>query len=641
MMHEIGFPYTPRRSQNDIVKHIKDVIERGGHAVLEAGTGTGKTICALVPTLEHALASKKKVLYLTRTNSQQTQVIMELRQLGIYGIGMQGRGHMCPLAREDEEIKGGSSEELSMFCAERKKRVLRGEHNKHPKKSCPYFYANSQMTDDKLVEIQKWARNTVPTIEEFCAEMGKYGLCPYELNKELAKDAVVLVAPYIYFFLGFIRQRLLEWMQVSIKDIILIIDEAHNLPDYGRELQSFEISQHSLGVVYSEAEHFGNPEVMEGVTITGFCDTFKDILENLSNEYVSDDDGFIPPNEMRVLLMSSLRITSHKLKAAIRNIVTYGEVIKDKKRKDGKLPRSYISGLGNFLGAWMNLDGEKHVKLVYGGTNPKIQAYCLDPSDGTKIINVVAGSVHMSGTLSPLEEYRDTIGLDARRTDMRTYPSPFPRDNRVVYYVEDATTRYEDVAKDKTLLPRIREYITEIAGLKRNTIVFFPSFRLLGHVSNKVILPDCELILDDKGLKQRELMERIKRFKELRGGMLFTVAGGRISEGMDFMGKQLEIAVIAGIPYPKPTAKQRALQNYYETKFGKGWEYTVKTPATRKMLQSIGRLIRSEADIGAAVILDKRAVHFKECIHDLCLSNDVLADLASFFEARSSPTEQT
>jgi DNA excision repair protein ERCC-2 len=106
--------------------------------------------------------------------------------------------------------------------------------------------------------------------------------------------------------------------------------------------------------------------------------------------------------------------------------------------------------------------------------------------------------------------------------------------------------------------------------------------------------------------------------------------GGRISEGMDFPAEQLEIAVIVGIPYPKPTARQRGLQRYYDIKFNKGWEYTVEAPTARKLLQSIGRLIRDENDKGVAVILDRRATRFKRFIRDLQESKDLIQDIGSF-----------
>jgi len=108
--------------------------------------------------------------------------------------------------------------------------------------------------------------------------------------------------------------------------------------------------------------------------------------------------------------------------------------------------------------------------------------------------------------------------------------------------------------------------------------------------------------------------------------------GGRISEGMDFPAEQLEIAVIVGIPYPKPTARQRGLQHYYDVKFRKGWEYTVEAPTARKLLQSIGRLIRDENDRGVAIILDRRAQRFKRYIKDLKESKNLVKDIRGFIE---------
>ena len=138
-------------------------------------------------------------------------------------------------------------------------------------------------------------------------------------------------------------------------------------------------------------------------------------------------------------------------------------------------------------------------------------------------------------------------------------------------------------------------------------------------------------------MSQSELMTLVSDFQTCQtrtddAGALFSVMGGRISEGMDFPAEQLEIAVIVGIPYPKPTARQRGLQQYYDLKFGKGWEYTVKAPAARKLLQAIGRLIRHEQDRGVAVILDKRAIRFKPYMRSLQPSHQITRDIAAFLK---------
>jgi len=135
-------------------------------------------------------------------------------------------------------------------------------------------------------------------------------------------------------------------------------------------------------------------------------------------------------------------------------------------------------------------------------------------------------------------------------------------------------------------------------------------------------------------MSQTALMDLVSDFKSQANNMglgatLFSVIGGRISEGMDFPANQLEIVLIVGIPYPKPTARQRGLQRYYETKFRKGWEYTVQAPTARKLLQAIGRLIRDETDKGVAIILDRRAPRFKQYLRELEKSTDVMKDIES------------
>ena len=240
----------------------------------------------------------------------------------------------------------------------------------------------------------------------------------------------------------------------------------------------------------------------------------------------------------------------------------------------------------------------------------------------------------MSGTLEPLEEYRDSMGL-SKDSELVSYPSPYSNENRKIFYVNDVTTKYEEISKDKEIFERMNYYITEICNnFPKNTMVFFPSFNYLSKFKRYIDFKNIDryFYFEEQKMSQSALMEIVNDFKssiiELdKSAILFSVMGGRISEGMDFPAEQLEIVLIVGIPYPKPTAKQRALQRYYELKFRKGWEYTVEAPAARKLLQSIGRLIRDEKDKGIVVILDKRANRFKKYIKELNETKDLIEDI--------------
>jgi DNA excision repair protein ERCC-2 len=467
----------------------------------------------------------------------------------------------------------------------------------------------------------------------------------------------VVIVPYVYIFDKSIRIKLFDWLALGEDEVILVVDEAHNLPDYLRELFSAELSTWMLNSCLLESEKYGNPSLADGrISVSAFCKELLAIVNDLRDTYVygileggirkisqEKNDAFIPSHELEVELLSRFKVTTKTLKDIISDLIAYGEKIQEYKQKDGKLPRSYLHKLGVFLGFWITIEMDQYIKLVVdagAGKNPRVEAYCLDPSIGTDILKEVHCSIHMSGTLEPLDEYRDSLGLPLE-TKLAVYPSPFPRENRKIFFVRDVTTRYEELMKDPTILPQMWEHVSDICNtFPRNTMVFFPSFNTLSMFRDRGSFAEIQrcLYVEEQNMSQSELMDLVTDFKSCgdgngNGAALFSVMGGRISEGMDFPAEQLEIAVIVGIPYPKPTARQRGLQQYYELKFGKGWEYTVVAPAARKLLQAIGRLIRNENDRGVAVILDKRAPRFHPYMRDMRESRDLVEDISRFMKS--------
>jgi DNA excision repair protein ERCC-2 len=642
------FPYKHRSGQKAIVNKLYKVMSSGSHLVMESGTGTGKTISALTPALCAAINNKKRIIYLTRTNSQQNQVILELRKLNenlpeqffqsdiILGLGLQGRLNLCPMIQSDPELSQGTPEELSKLCSDKKgvtRRILKGDPVKDDerKRACSYFGNVCKYDKD---EIKSWIIDKIPSPEELNDFCGKNELCAYEVSKSLIKQALVVTAPYIYVFNKFILERLLDWMNCNVEDIILIIDEAHNLPDFARELSSAELSMFSLGKARDEATEFGNPTLDENIITTDLCDHLQEILYMFQENYIVDEDGFVPPNELEVELMSRFKCTSKALEKVVNGLITHGLAIQETRRKKGRLPRSYIHSLGAFLLFWHDLESEKFTKLIRNGDNPRLEVFCLDPSVTTGVCTEFAATVHMSGTLRPLDEYRDSIGLSAD-THSEVYPSPFPENSLRTYYLTDVTTKYDELTQNKLLIPKLEDYVVGLSNAtEKNTVIFFPSFGLMRRFLDDSLITRIkrETYEESQGMRQPELMELVQSFKLTKKGVLLAVIGGRISEGLDFPAEELEVAVIVGIPYPRPTAKHRALEHYYEVKFGKGWEYTVHAPTTRKLLQSIGRLIRNENDRGFAVILDNRTKRFRDDLNKIKESWDPVKDLREFFK---------
>ncbi|MFO8052309.1 MAG: ATP-dependent DNA helicase, partial [Thermoplasmatota archaeon] len=697
--------YEKRQVQASILVSVDDALASGRHVILEAGTGSGTAVAALVPALFHSYSRNKKVLYLTRTNSQQKQVVEEFKRIKAKAKGLeiepgeeeadvdmvgevlseinreikgggaesgmdpdrfvvdspweggpskaicvalQGRNNMCPLTSEDPEFISGTPEELSKMCSERKRNTnnrLMGKSEGG--KECPYY---SAFLLDEGMEIKKWARSSSPTAEEITSRSLSIGVCPYEVTKALASEAVVLAAPYIFFLSPFIRRRLLEWMECSIGDLIVIVDEAHNLSSFARDLASMSLSTSTLRLALSEVETEGDHDIGGGRTIAGFIEVLREAVLELAQDYLIDEDGLIPPSSLSEAMMLMFRTNSNVIRSMASEMLQIGTAIQDQKKAKGRLPRSYIHRVAHFYLTWNELEFERYTPLIVKGRREgefRLEAFAMDPSTLTEAFLLSDCSIHLSGTLAPLSEYRDTIGLRGD-TPMVRLPPPFPVENRMVVYDDELSTNYELLMKDPAIINRYRERIQEIIDNApgRNIAVFFPSFDLLKKVMGSqeledgstlphIMKKDRKVLIEEKGSPQSDVMDLAEEFRASRGAVLVSVIGGRLSEGMDYPGEALEIVVLVGIPYPRPNARQRALSAFYDIRFKKGWEYTVHAPASRKIQQAIGRMIRSSKDRGFAFILDKRAFHFKEDILDLILSRKDLNDMNEFLHGKT------
>ncbi|MDR1954355.1 MAG: ATP-dependent DNA helicase [Candidatus Methanoplasma sp.] len=604
---------------------VRDTIKNGSSAVIDSGTGTGKTVVSMTGALEATLGTGHRTIYLTRTKSQQRQIIQEAKAISgkrpIICIGVQGRSvHTCPMMAKDPENETGTSEELSRLCSEFKKDDGTG-------RPCRY-YENIGRVD--VQELLGFVRNEHPEPEEFAEYCLGREICPYETVKHLIKHADIVAAPYSFIFMPHIRERFLEWAGTPLSDTVAIVDEAHNLPDYLREVMTLEYSLRAMALAETEAAEWNDPVVHAGLSVTDVIAVLRECLDEALAQYLTGDDGMIPSTFLQDELMVRLGMSSLALSVMYKGLMDQGEMIAEIKKARKKLPRSYIRSLGAFLSAWNMADEETNIFLIAGGENPKFQAYCLDPRVAAEPLRSCWASVHMSGTLAPLADYTEEIGLqDATE---RIFPSPFPPENLKTLYVGDVSTKFDEFNNIPEIRLRMREYIVSLVrSVDRNTAVFFPSYALMERFLKENIKEDIRkgLFIERRGMTQLELMEEVSQFRLTEGSVLFAVTGGRISEGLDFPDKDMEMAVLVGIPYPKPTAKQEALRRYYDMRFGNGWEHSSKIPAMRKMRQAIGRLIRSGTDRGVAVILDRRVFNLEDLKAEP--TDDPCGDAVRFF----------
>ena len=630
-------PYSLRENQKEIIESIKSTIERRNHIVLESPTGSGKTFTSLAATLPFVIEKGMRIVYCVRTNSQQKQVINELQQFKAAGneitaVAIQGREALCPQQKYDNELKKSNWSEKAKICKSLKLQSKMGEAG------CPFY---RKLLGGNKSLIENWS-SEILTAQDFAKNAEEAGICPYELNKLMLKEAQVVIVPYVYFFEEFIRKYMLGWMSTSIDKVIVIVDEAHNLPDWARSAASESMSINSINLAVNEAKEYGYLLSDERDPIS-FLNLVEASMEKLSEDHISDgeDEGHLPSHivspESEVAtfeteMMSLGKMTLYKLKQDSTEIAKMGQMVRQNLLDHGKRPRSYLGSIGDFLCRWLDTIESHTIRLI--GKEPlRLEKVCLDPRAMTGFLDSTAGVIAMSGTISPLDMFRDLVGLRPD-TILERKESIFPNNNKKIVYLTDVTTSYSELNRKPNIWHKIiskLEIITD--SFKGNIALFFPSYKLLELALNSLRLKK-PVYKEYSGMGQEELMKTVESFKSDSSAVLAGVMGGRLAEGIDYPDTSLEMAVIVGIPYPAPGIRQDALQHYYDISFnGQGWKFAVESPAIRKLLQAAGRVVRSETDRGFIVITDSRTGRFLEYIPELEQSDDIVSEISDFFEA--------
>lgn len=612
-----------RDYQKSLVEYATKKLLSHPAVAIEAPTGSGKTLTGLAAALEFSEQNRKKILYLTRTNSQQEQVLRELRKISshrkIRAVPIQGRYNLCPLYMEMENESDFTPDSLSRFCNSRKRKVKEGDRN-----ACRFFNEKVNSADTHNLIYAE-----IPDADKFLSYGMENTVCPYEALKAAASKADIVVAPYTFFLNSAVAERFLSRWGVAREDLVIILDEAHNLPNLARELSSYTITLRSIELAEKEAQEFGDSELSERFRATDYCEMLRNAILDLTKEFlVERDEARIQFRDLVEYAAIGAKISLDDFWSYTSIFALFGEMVSQKKEDMGKVPRSHVLSLSGRMLTWRESEDESYVAIVSRDDDGKVEAFCMEPRD---ILDPLKRSktIHMSGTLEPFQIYRNITGF----TDLpaRKLGNIFPEENRQIIFYDDISTKYDEF--DDQQAERFRNLIEGIVkDLGRKTVIFFTSYNLMDRIIQLGL--SFEFYAESRKTSQQDLMNLLEKYRKGRKPLL-AVMGGRISEGMNFPGDELEVVVIVGIPYPRPDAKQKALYAYYEAVHRNGWEYAVTFPVLIKMRQAIGRLIRDSNDVGSAIILDRRAAYFRNYIPEMKLSQNPVSDAQEFFTLRS------
>jgi DNA excision repair protein ERCC-2 len=590
-----------RDEQKQIIIDILEALKNKKNMILHAPTGTGKTDAALSAAISYGLENNKKILFLTPKTSQHKVALDVIRGINlkynskIKAIDFVGKKNLC--------IEPGISQMKAGFYEICRHAVQN--------KQCPFYLnvkpinKNEREITDQLIEREN--KNLMILSSEHSKDIAynfkslqekPMPLCPYEYSKIFARDCQVIVADYYHLFSKKIADSFLSEINIDIKDCIVIVDEAHNLEERIIKLLSKTINVSIINRAIKEAEEINELDV--ATFLKEFIINLEEIADikfkNKKNVYEKEEHI----KEHELLFKKYLE----NIEEQINKVEEAGINYLEKKNET----RSSLVNLALFFENWFLVKGDDFVKYIKIENNViSIKNNAMDVSKITKdVFKSCYAGIIMSGTLTPLKMYEEIYGLKGN-TILKEYNSPFPKENRLDILINNVTTKYtnRNVDEYKKIAKITSELVNAIPG---NTIVFFPSFEMMKNIEKFIIINKPKIYQEKESTTEsfEKMISKFKQNSNLLGSCLFAVMGGKASEGIDLPGNLLMGAIIIGIPLSKMEIYTKSRIDYYEKLYKKGWQYAYIQPALQKVIQSAGRVIRSEKDKGVIVYLDSR-----------------------------------
>ena len=569
----LPFPFeSVRPVQGEAMEAVAEALASGRHLLLAAPTGVGKTAAALHPAVRQALATGRRVAFLTAKTMQQqlARETLERMQLGGWrSIQVRAKAKMCA-NREVICLEDTCLHAREYGAKLRERGVLETILSSAP-----------HIDPDRVYEVADAAE-----------------VCPFETSLELIAECSAVVCDYNYVFDPFISLFGLA-AEGALDDTYLVVDEAHNLVDRAREYYSPWLSRH----VVEEARRLIGPYRQR------VCRDLEDVLEQLSGLISGRVDGALGrrPGVERIDAdpqpLAELRLA---LDALIPAYFTF------KRTVELWLARDPVVDVLLSLARLVDLledGGRELVPLAHRGDRGEepeaLRVFCLDASRFTgAVLDRCAGCVAMSATLEPFDFYRELLGFDPDRTETLSLPSPFPPGNRLVVAVDGVDTSYRRRASQ---YGRIAELVSELAPPGRNALVLFPSYAFLNEVAGRVHVAGHRLEVQrggDSDRMRRDMLRLLRTNHE--PVLLLAVLGGVFAEGVDYPGDMLSEVVVVSPALPQVGPERELLKRYYQERYDSGFAYAYLVPGMTRVVQAAGRLIRSEEDRGVIVLVCRR-----------------------------------
>ncbi|MCM3785511.1 ATP-dependent DNA helicase [Neobacillus mesonae] len=567
---QLGFPFPSYRAgQRKLAGAVFKTIAEGTGLMAKAPTGIGKTMSTLFPAVKAIGAGNiSKIFYLTartttRATAEEAFARMQGQGLHMNSVTITAKDKIC--FKEEEACDAG---QCSM---------------------CEGYY---DRINGAVLDIMKNETiMTRPVIEEYAR---KHRVCPFEYSLDIAYAADAVVCDYNYIFDP--RVSLKRLFEDQKKKTAVLVDEAHNLVDRGRNMFSAELVKSVFLGIKSEYK-----AANEGVSrAAGEVNSFLYAVKNNCNS-----DGRIIQSELPEELIKRLE---KFVEVAEIELVSGTAASQVSLEAQEELLSTYFAAQ-NFIRMAKLYDEHYLTYAEIIRSDFRIKLYCLDPSELLRQAGKGYRSIiHFSATLSPMNYYRDMLGAGEEDYTL-SIPSPFSKEQLDVRFVP-LSVRYNDRERSKGTIARLLQQVAEERP-GTNLLVFFPSYSYMQEVYDTYIQDEgkgVDTILQQSSMSEEERDAFLSGFQPNpeRTRLGFAVLGGVFSEGVDLPGDRLNGVIVIGTGLPQIGLENNMLRDYFNQTGRNGFNYAYVFPGMNKVLQAGGRLIRTEEDEGVLVLVDDR-----------------------------------
>jgi len=575
-IHSLDFPYGDfRPGQRSFAVSSYRAMAGANQLLVQAPTGTGKTVGTLFPGLK-AMAGghHQKLFFLTAKTSgrevaEQTLADMGARGLRLKTVTLTAKAKICfnpgsPCDPEHCEFAAGYYDKLDL------------------------------VVQQSLERVERFDRKQIECIAR------QHELCPFELSLDLASYADCIIGDYNYVFDPAVYLR--RFFDEPVESYGLLIDEAHNLVDRGRDMFSAELGKTPLMQLRQQLQREQRPSLAVVIRRLEAVNRAFLALRKTHQETLEQHDFALSP-ELPEALLQALRALCEAIQ----------QWLGDSSRGHDELLDVYFEAL-RFIRTAEYFDSRYVCLLRRPEKNAlQVKLYCVDPSKMLAVgLQRGRSAVFFSATLGPVDYYRQLLGVE-HDTPFVDLPSPFDPQQLGVYVIRDIATNYRQRGDS---YHKISALIADVVAAQRgNYLIFFPSYQYLQQVYPyfSKTYPQIATAVQKPAMSELQRDDFLAQFDADNSESLvgFAVMGGVFAEGIDLVGQRLVGVVVVGVGLPQLGIDRDLIRGHFDRETssggrGQGFEYAYQYPGMVRVLQTAGRVIRSAGDRGIVCLVDDR-----------------------------------